>query len=100
MSWHTWDQDWNRTYRQISYYTKGELAGMCLDLAIRQATHDQRSLDDVERRLYLMCEKGDGPGIPEDAIRQTINAVAGRDLSALYDRLVRSGDEMPFAELL
>src|SRR5205823_6591279 len=69
-------------------------------LMIRKATHDRRSLDDVERRLYVMCGKGNGQGIPEDAIRQTVNAVVGTDLSAFYDRLVRSAEEMPFAEVL
>lgn len=43
--------DYLRSERSISYYDKGELLGFMLDLAIRHATDNQRSLDDVMRRL-------------------------------------------------
>jgi predicted metalloprotease with PDZ domain len=43
--------DYLRPVRSISYYTKGEILGYLLDLAIRHATECRRSLDDVMRRL-------------------------------------------------
>jgi len=43
--------DYLRSERSISYYDKGELLGFMLDLAIRHSTDNQRSLDDVMRRL-------------------------------------------------
>ena len=43
--------DYSRPERSISYYNKGELLGYLLDLAIRQASHNHASLDDVMRRL-------------------------------------------------
>jgi len=43
--------DYLRSDRSISYYNKGELLGFMLDLAIRHATGNRRSLDDVMRRL-------------------------------------------------
>ena len=43
--------DYHRPERSISYYNKGELLGFLLDLAIRQASHNQASLDDVMHRL-------------------------------------------------
>lgn len=43
--------DYLRPERSISYYNKGELLGFLLDLAIRHATENRRSLDDVMRRL-------------------------------------------------
>lgn len=43
--------DYLRPTRSISYYTKGEILGYLLDLAIRNATDGNRSLDDVMRRL-------------------------------------------------
>ena len=33
--------------RSISYYNKGQILGLLLDLAIRDATDDHKSLDDV-----------------------------------------------------
>lgn len=43
--------DYLRPERSISYYNKGELLGFLLDLGIRHATGNRRSLDDVMRRL-------------------------------------------------
>jgi predicted metalloprotease with PDZ domain len=43
--------DYFRPERSISYYNKGELLGFLLDLAIRHATENRRSLDDVMRRM-------------------------------------------------
>lgn len=42
---------YNRPNRSISYYNKGELLGLLLDLGIRHASRNQHSLDDVMRRL-------------------------------------------------
>jgi predicted metalloprotease with PDZ domain len=49
---------------QMSYYEKGELVGMCLDLEIRRRTRNRRSLDDVMRWLYDMFARR-GKGFPE-----------------------------------
>ena len=43
--------DYFRPERSISYYNKGELLGYLLDLGIRHATRNRRSLDDVMRTL-------------------------------------------------
>jgi predicted metalloprotease with PDZ domain len=43
--------DYFRPERSISYYNKGALLGFLLDLAIRHASHNRHSLDDVMRRL-------------------------------------------------
>jgi predicted metalloprotease with PDZ domain len=52
------------------------------------------------RSLYVQCGKGKGPGFPEDAIRATVNRIAGQDLGGFYDQLARTKDEMPFTEVL
>ncbi len=99
-SYRVWDGGGSQGYGRLSYYTKGELIGLCLDMKIREATHDRRSLDDVMRSLYRQVNRGNGPGFGEDAIRTTIDQVAGQNLDAFYDQLARSTDEMPFAECL
>lgn len=43
--------DYFRPDRSISYYNKGAILGFLLDLAIRHASRNQHSLDDVMRRL-------------------------------------------------
>ena len=81
----------------ISYYDKGELIGLCLDLKIRHVTHNQRSLDDV-MRLLLKQFGLPRPGYEEDELRATINEIAGQNLSPFFDALARSTDPLPFAE--
>ena len=51
--------DENSVNSQISYYDKGELLGLLLDLEIRRRTNSAKSLDDVMRTLYAnFFEKG------------------------------------------
>lgn len=84
----------------LSYYTKGDLVGLCLDLKIRHLTNNQHNLDDVMHALWIQCGKGLGPGFGEDDIEKTVNRVAGKNLCGYYAELARSADEMPLAECL
>jgi predicted metalloprotease with PDZ domain len=83
----------------ISYYLKGTLIGLCLDLKIRHLTANQKSLDDVMRDM--MNRYGlPKPGYQEDGIRDAVIRAAGSEMGPFYDRLARSRDEMPFEECL
>ncbi|HLJ56095.1 MAG TPA: PDZ domain-containing protein [Chthonomonadaceae bacterium] len=84
----------------LSYYTKGELIGLLLDLKVRQVTGGKASLDDAMRLLYAQVKHGEGPGFEEDDIKRAVNHVAMYDLSDFYDRLARSTEEMPWDECL
>ena len=95
-----WEANNSQGFGALSYYTKGELIGLCLDLKIRQTTTGRYSLDDVIRALYTQVKHGDGPGFEEDDIKKTINRVSGLDLSDYYDRVARSVEELPFDECL
>ncbi len=98
-SLHVWESGDSQGFGGLSYYDKGELVGLCLDLAIRKETGNRKSLDDV-MRLLMQRHTPPKPGYGEDEIRAVVNEVAGRDLTALYNRLARSTEEMPFAECL
>jgi len=82
----------------LSYYNKGLLAGLMLDAAIRNATDGAKSLDDVMRLMYAKYRLPK-PGYSEDGIKDAVNEVAGQDLSPLYDKLIRSTDEIPYPDL-
>jgi len=92
----------------LSYYLKGELIALNLDLLIRGWTGGQRSLDDVMRRAYdefyvksLKASyylKGCGYSI-EDFTRIT-SEVAGRDMTYWFDKYVRGVDQLPYDEAL
>jgi predicted metalloprotease with PDZ domain len=82
----------------LSYYTKGLLAGWVLDAAIRNATDGAKSLDDVMRTMYQRYRLPK-PGFGENEILATINEISGVDLTALYNRLINSTEELPYGEL-
>ncbi len=91
----------------ISYYNKGQLLGLALDILIRDATDNRASLDDVLRRLNQQyAQRGrfyaDSAGI-EDAVEEVVRgagAGAAGDFSGFFTRYVSGTDEMPFADLL
>ena len=79
---------WIRYYRQdentpnttISYYTKGAVIGFLLDLEIRKATNNSRSLDDLMTEAYARYSGAKGYTSAE--FRALASEVAGVDLSA------------------
>jgi predicted metalloprotease with PDZ domain len=77
----------------VSYYLKGELVALALDLALRRAGHD---LDGVMREAYSRWATG---GLPEDGIEQLVAARIGAEgARALFDATVR-GHGMPSLDL-
>ncbi|MCX7890937.1 MAG: PDZ domain-containing protein [Burkholderiales bacterium] len=92
-------QDENAPNAQVSYYLKGSLVALALDLAIRSRTRGARSLDDVMRRLWR--EYGaTGRGVPEGAVEAVAEQVAGFPLSRFFARALRSTAELPLARAL
>jgi predicted metalloprotease with PDZ domain len=83
----------------ISYYTKGALVALALDLAIRRDTRGARSLDDVMRALWARYGTS-ATGVPEDGFETLASEVSGLDLQAFFDTAVRSTEDPPYAELL
>ena len=93
---------WTRYYRQdenspnalISYYTKGSLVALLLDLELRLRTGGAGSLDTVMGRLW--AEHGAiGVGVPEDGVERLIVEVGGPELQPLLDASLRGLDELP-----
>jgi predicted metalloprotease with PDZ domain len=79
----------------LDYYNKGLLSGLIFDAKIREVTQGKKSLDDVMRLMYAKYRLPN-PGYGENGIKEAINAVAGVDLSPLYDKLIRSTYELPY----
>ena len=89
--------DENSVNSGVSYYLKGELVALCLDLTLRQLTSDAASLDDVLRLLWQRY--GDGRGVPEDGVEAAAAEVAGQSLTPFFDRALRSTGELDLAVL-
>ncbi len=87
---------------QISYYQKGALVGLLLDLHLRSATENTRSLDDVMRLLWERYGEPDR-GFPEDSrvgIERIAEEVCGEGLSDFFDRYLRSTAELEYERYL
>lgn len=89
----------NSSGYEISYYDLGFLVGFCLDMAIRNETHNKRSLDDVAKALYKKYGNGQ-PGFEEDGIRKECIRVGGPALGPIYDKLVMQPGELPVEDAL
>lgn len=97
---------WTRFYKQdenapnaiVSYYAKGALIALALDLVIRDRTDGGRSLDDVMRVLW--ARYGDGGGIAEHEIESVAAEVTGLDLAPFFDTALRSTRDLDLALLL
>ena len=93
---------WTRYYRvqentpnaTVSYYTKGALVALCLDLTLRQ---QGSSLDHALRALWQRCQGGP---MTEADLRAVLAQLAGRSLNAELDAWVHSTAELPVQALL
>jgi predicted metalloprotease with PDZ domain len=91
--------DANSLNSQISYYLKGEMVTLLLDLLIRDNSHGTRSFDDVLVAMWEQFGKLE-VGFTEDRLKQTIEFVAGEDLTEFYDRYIHGIEELPFNKYL
>jgi predicted metalloprotease with PDZ domain len=98
----------NLANTSISYYPKGELLGLVLDLLIRGRTNGKASLDDVMRRMYdefyLKSPNATyylrGRGYKTDDLQRVASEVAGFDLNDFFTRYVRGVEVPPYDEAL
>jgi len=90
-------QDENTPNAVVSYYAKGALVALALDLTLR--FHGRASLDDLMRALW-MRHGHPGIGVPEDAIEKLASELAGVDLADFFTRYVFGTEDLPLARLL
>ncbi len=103
---------WTRYYKQdenspnalVSYYTKGSLVAVGLDLYIRHATNDRRSLDDVMRLMWRRYGRdfyqGKSKGITENGMAKLIREATGVDANAFIERYAYGRADVPLEELM
>jgi predicted metalloprotease with PDZ domain len=92
-------QDENAPNAVVSYYAKGALIALALDLTIRKATAAKRSLDDVMQALWNEYGRT-GRGVGEDEIETLAQRVTGVSLRRFFDRMLRSTSDIDWAPLL
>jgi predicted metalloprotease with PDZ domain len=87
--------DENTVNSAVSYYDKGQIVALLLDLEIRRRSDGRRSLDDVMRRLYAEFGKRDRNFSPAD-FQRLAEAEAGGSLAEFFDAYVRGRKELDY----
>jgi predicted metalloprotease with PDZ domain len=91
--------DANSANSQISYYLKGEMVTLLLDLLIRDRTQGNKSFDDVLVAMWEQFGKAE-IGFTETQLQQIIESIANQDLTEFYDRYIHGVEELPFNDYL
>ena len=98
---------WSKFYRPdentpnvvVSYYAKGALVALALDLTLRSKTANRVSLDDVMRELWRHHGQT-GIGVGEDDLRCIGERLSGVDLRRFFADFVHGTRELPLKSLL
>lgn len=101
---------WTKYYRQdenspnalVSYYTKGSLVALLLDLTLRKTTGNRRSLDDLMRLLWQRFgrpfDAGQPVGMTDAEAKQALEEIGGIDLSDFFNRYIYGTTVLPLRE--
>ena len=98
---------WTKFYKQdenapnaiVSYYGKGAMTALALDLTIRRDTDGERSLDDVMRALWERHGRT-GIGVAERGIEALAAEVTGLDLDDFFARALDGTEDPDLPALL
>jgi len=92
-------QDANSPNLTVSYYTKGALVALCLDLSLRQhgVRNHSVTLDDVMRGLWKRCKAGP---MQEADLLEVLKELTGRSWRSELSAWVHSTRELPLEKVL
>ncbi|MGO4380389.1 M61 family metallopeptidase [Pseudoduganella sp. RAF53_2] len=103
---------WGKYYRQdenaansiVSYYAKGSLIGLALDLTIRTRTEGKRSLDDIMRTLWQRYGRdfynGKPRGVTPAEVEALFDEISGMKLKSFFDKYIKGTEDVPLNKLL
>lgn len=91
-------QDENSPNAVVSYYAKGAMVALALDLEMRRRTDGARSLDDVMRTLWLRHGLT-GVGVGEDGVQAIAEEIIGASLEDFFAQAVYGTEDLPLAGL-
>jgi len=97
----TWFENspvYNRPENSVSYYTKGAVLGVLLDLWIRQQTNNARSLDDMMRAMNEKFGKTGKPYRDHEDLELVCTETAGTSCKEFFDNYVSGTKPFPYDE--
>jgi predicted metalloprotease with PDZ domain len=92
-------QDENAPNSVVSYYVKGSVVALSLDLLMRNQTNGRRSLDHLMKALWRRHGLK-GVGVPEDGVEKLADEISGLKLKRFFDQALRSTADLPLEKLL
>lgn len=98
-----WFEKYNQYRRpeySISYYNKGQLLGVLLDVLIRDATDNRASLDDVMRDLNENFAKLGRFYDETKDLRAAVEHASGKSFGDFFAKYVAGTEELPCKEIL
>jgi predicted metalloprotease with PDZ domain len=87
---------YNLPTRSISYYNKGELLGVLLDLKMRDSTDDRSSLQDLFRSMNEHYAKQGKFFHDSESVRQAVETLSKSDFREFFQKYVSGVDEIPW----
>ncbi|MFN8960396.1 MAG: M61 family metallopeptidase [Betaproteobacteria bacterium] len=95
-------QDENAPNSIVSYYQKGALVALALDLSIRAATGGRKSLDDAMRLLWRQYKAAGAEyaGVAEDGVLAAVEEATGLQLARAVREWTEGTRDPDFAQLL
>ena len=99
---------WTKFYKQdenspnaiVSYYRKGAMVALALDLELRLKSNGKCSLDDIMRALWTRYGDEGTHGVPEDGFELLAEEVSGLHLGEFFQQCLRTTIDPPVGILL
>ena len=91
---------YNRPENSVSYYTKGQVLGVLLDILIRDRTDDEKSLDDLLRSMNEEFGKPNKSYRDSLDVRLTAEKVAGGSFEDFFHKYVAGVEPFPYQRVL
>ena len=82
----------------VSYYSKGALIALALDLLLRAESHGEQSLDDIVVALWQRYGR-QGIGVPEDGFESVAVELGGPALADFFERAIRGTEDLDLESL-
>jgi predicted metalloprotease with PDZ domain len=99
-AWLEGNSYYRRPERSISYYNKGELIGVMLDLAVREASHGRASLREVLQWMNANYARKGRFFDDSAGVREAAEAVSHADLGWFFSKYVAGTEEIPWNDFL
>jgi predicted metalloprotease with PDZ domain len=87
---------YNRPDRSIWYYNKGQILGVMLDLEIRAATENKKSLDDVFRMMNDQYAHRGKFYDDSTGVRAAVEQVTGRSFQGFFEKYISGTDPIAY----